>query len=433
MEIKNIEQLETSVNVAVMVDGQDWTKCKDKALNQLAKNITVQGFRKGKVPAAVAKKNINAMDVIVKASKLAIPGAFDFLEASSKIKKLDVDVMEQPSVDFKDVQEDSITVLFIYDLYPKTTIKEYKNVKLKSEAIKVSKDEIDAELEKFLKRDTMMVPKKTGAIAKGDVAIFDFVGYRDGKTFEGGKAEGYELEIGSNQFIPGFEEKMIGLKKGEEADLDLTFPKEYQAKELAGKKVVFHVTIQDIKEVKKPKIDAAFIKSLKLDNVKDEKELREYFKKQLHDMKLQKQKEELWGQIINELVKRVKLSHLPMSMLGSEIERIRADNKRQIEQMGIKYDDYVKMLGGDTSKMDEEIKTQAEKNIKTILLMEKIAEQEKITVDKKEYKAHYEKLSKVYNVPVEEIKEKISDEQIEEILINEKTLEKLVEWNKNNK
>ncbi len=236
--------------VSIKIEGEEWTKALDKAFKEKVKTVSVDGFRKGKVPRDIFEKKFGKESLYFVASDYVVEAAYKKALTESKL----VPVV-QPSVDIKNVDDKGIEFAFNIIVKPEVKIKKYKGLNVKPEKIKVTKEEIEHEMGHLLERFTETRAKTEGALEKGNIAIIDFEGFKDGKAFDGGKAENYELEIGSNTFIPGFEDQMVGMKLNEERDINVTFPEDYHAEDLKGAKVVFKVKVNDIKEKLERKFD----------------------------------------------------------------------------------------------------------------------------------------------------------------------------------
>ncbi len=252
--------------VEIKIEGDKWTKANDKAFDKAVKNVTVDGFRKGKCPRDIFEKKYGKESLYIDAAESLVEDAFT--EAMKENK--DIVPVTQPRVDIKKIDEKGVTFEFTFITAPKVNIKKYKGLKVKKEEVKVLKEEVEHELEHLLEQYTELVIKD-GKVENGDIAIIDFEGFKDGVAFDGGKGENYSLEIGSNTFIPGFEEQLIGMKKGEEKEIKVTFPKEYGAPDLAGADATFKVKVNEIKTKEKRELDKDFFEDLGMEGI-DSKE-----------------------------------------------------------------------------------------------------------------------------------------------------------------
>ena len=254
--------------VVVKIEGKEWKDALDKAFQERVKKVNVDGFRKGKVPRDIYEKKFGKESLYFPASDFVVESAYKKALEQSKL----VPVV-QPSVDIKSVDDSGIEFAFKIIVKPEVKIKKYKGLKVTPEKVKVTKEEIAHEMGHILERYTE-TRSKEGKVAKGDIAVIDFEGFKDGKPFAGGKAENYELEIGSNTFIPGFEDKVTGMSLNEEKDIELTFPKDYHSEDLKGAKATFKVKLNAIKEIVIPEINEDFFADLGMDDIKTEEELR---------------------------------------------------------------------------------------------------------------------------------------------------------------
>lgn len=244
----------SSGDLIVEVNQEAWEKAQKKALEALAKNLEVQGFRKGHVPANIAKQHINQQQVLLDAVNEVANDAF-----VAGMLEHEIEPVAQPQLDINAMTETELTLKFIVTVKPEVKLGEYKGIKVEDEDISVSEEEVNETLEAMREQNAELVLKEDGEVVDGDTVIMDFEGFKDEVAFEGGKGENYELVIGSNSFIPGFEEAMIGMKAGEEKDLDITFPESYHVEELKGQPVVFKVKLHEIKEKQLPELNDDFV------------------------------------------------------------------------------------------------------------------------------------------------------------------------------
>jgi trigger factor len=262
----------------------------------LAKQLKVHGFRPGHIPEAVIKKHIPESEVMQHALKKVIDANYRALLDDKEFNGDEV-IIDALSIDIAEMQPNTLQIVYAFEEYPVVTLGDYKKIKIDYLEPEVTPAEIDREIEKYIKKDIMLFPKEADHIAKGDMVNFDFKGLVDNKPFAGGEAKSHELEIGSNTFIPGFEEQMIGLKKGEKKTIEVVFPKDYQVEDLAGKPVKFELVINDIKTIQRPEIDEAYIARFSIPAVKTPTEFREYINKQLLDYKQYNSKQNATRQI----------------------------------------------------------------------------------------------------------------------------------------
>ncbi|MBR2998018.1 MAG: trigger factor, partial [Bacilli bacterium] len=273
-ENKNVHEL------IQKIDGDTWKSAIDKVFLEKQKTVKVDGFRQGKVPRNIYEQKFGKESLFLDAANHVLNDAYVKMIEESKL----IPVV-QPSVDIKSISEDGVEFVFKVITKPEVKVKKYKGLKIKPEKVKVTDEEINHELGHLLERYTELVTKEKGKVENGDVAIIDFEGFKDGVAFDGGKGENYSLEIGSHSFIPGFEEGVIGMKALEEKDLNLKFPEDYGAKDLAGKEVVFKVKVNEIKEKKKRELDEDFFEDLGMEGIDSEEKLKAEIKASIQAQK----------------------------------------------------------------------------------------------------------------------------------------------------
>ena len=420
---------EKSVNksvheVDVKIDGDSWKGALDKAFKKAQKNVNVDGFRKGKVPRNIFEKKFGKAALYPDAADFVIDEAFTKALAESKL----VPVV-RPDVNIKDVSDEGVEFTFKIVTSPEVKVNKYKGLKVKKEEVEVTDEEIDHELGHLLERYTELVVKD-GKVENGNVAVIDFEGFKDGVAFDGGKGENYSLEIGSNTFIPGFEEKVIGMKVGEEKDLNLTFPEEYGVKDLAGADVVFKVKVNEIKEKKTPEMNEDFFEDLGMDGVTSEKELREEIKKSITNRKEVDLENQYVDNLFEEVGKNVEVD-IPEEMVNEETDRLVDNFKHQLEGQGISLDLYYQITGSKEENIRSEMEKDAFKNVLYRLMIDEIIKLENIEVTDEETDKEIKDICDKYKMTKEEvIKEFGSLEMVKYDLRVKKAVELLKEYNK---
>jgi trigger factor len=337
------------------------------------------------------------------------------------------------SVDVVKVDEKEIQIAYDFEKYPDIKLNDYKNMSIKYTKPLISKEDVEKEIDHMIQKDIMLVPKDNASIIKGDMVNFDFEGFIDDKPFAGGKAEGHELEIGSNMFIPGFEEQMIGLKNGDKKDICVTFPKDYHAKDMAGKNAVFKLKINSIKTIKKPELDDSYIARFNIPDVKTKIELHKYLEKNIFDHKNYQARQDAIKQISENIILNSKLPFVPKSLLKSEMERLNEDTKKRADQAKVSVDEYIKKHLGfkNQSNYDKQVEEMAKKNLVLVIAIEKIIEESKIEISDSEFESHLAKMAKMYNLKVEEIKQRMNNnfDGVKTFLLQEKVFDHLIEIN----
>jgi trigger factor len=284
MKILQKDIKSNKVKYKILSSEKIWTDQQEIVRKSLAKKIKVPGFRVGHVPVDIARKQISEYEVINGALKKAVDKNYDDL-VNDKDFDSDQVIEDSVSIELGKVDAQNLEVTFIFDKFPEVTIEDYKKIKINYVQPEIKKSEIEHQINRYLAKDTMLIPKNADVISEGDMVNFDFKGFVDDKPFDGGESKGYELKIGSNSFIPGFEKQMIGLKKGEKKTIDIIFPNDYHTENLRGKKAKFELNINDIKTIKQPVLDEAYISKFAIHNVKNEAQFKKYITNQLMEQK----------------------------------------------------------------------------------------------------------------------------------------------------
>ena len=381
--------------VEVRIEGKEWEDALDEAFKKKQKTIKIDGFRQGKVPRSIFEKKFGKESLYLEAADIVLPAAYTKAILDSKL-----DPIVQPSVDFKNIDEKGIEFIFKIVTKPEVTIKKYKGLNVKPDSIEITDEEIDHEIGHLLERYTELVTKD-GKVENGDVAIIDFEGFKDGVAFDGGKGENYSLEIGSNTFIPGFEEKIIGMKVGEEKDLDLTFPDNYGVEDLAGAAVVFKVKVNEIKEKQTRELDKDFFEDLAMDGVTDEKSLRKEIKASLSAQKELEVENKYVDDLLDAVGKNVEVD-IPEEMVNEEIDRLMGRFEEQMKMQGISLDVYYQFTGTTEKDLKSQMEKEAYTNVLYRLMLEELMAIEKVEVDAEEAEKEAEKIAEKYQMKKED-------------------------------
>lgn len=411
--------------VSIKIEGKEWTDALDKAFKDKVKTVSVDGFRKGKVPRDIYEKKFGKESLYMPASDYVIDEAFKKALDESKL----VPVV-QPSVDLKNVDDNGIEFVFKIITKPEVKIKKYKGLNVKPSEVKVTKEDIEHEMGHILERYTETRTKESGEVANKDIAIIDFEGFKDGKAFEGGKAENYELEIGSNTFVPGFEEQLVGMKVNEEKDIDITFPKDYASEELKGAKVVFKVKVNEVKEKVERKFDKELFDDLAIEGVDSKKSLEEYIKKDIASQKEAEVENKYVEDLLEAVSKNVEVD-IPEQMVEEEINRLIARFDDQLKMQGASLDLYYELSKTKEEDLRAQMEKEAYSHVLYRLVLEELQAIEKIEVTDKEVEEEVEDLSKKYNVKKDELVKGFGGlDLIKYDLEVRKVIEKLKEYNK---
>lgn len=376
---------------------EDWEKAKDQAFKKISPKYKVDGFRKGKAPRNIFERNFPGQ-IVMEAADILIDQEYKRILTEGKI----LPILE-PKIDVVKVNDNELEVNFSFILEPSVTLGEYKNLGMKKETVKVSKEEVQQKIDELLKSYTELVIKEEGSVENGDVAVIDFEGFKDGVAFEGGKGENYSLEIGSHSFIPGFEEGIIGMKKGEEKDLTLTFPEEYQEKSLAGKEVVFKVKVNEIKTKEVPELDKDFFEDLGMEDVKTKEDLEKKMKEEIKAQKEEEAEKKYVDALLEKAVSNMTIE-LDEEIIDAEAEAMYNDFMSHMSAQGITEELYLKYAGTTKEDIVNHMKKEAEVRLKNSYLLNAIIKEEQIEADEKEALDQIKDLAQKYNMTEKDVK-----------------------------
>lgn len=424
MKVTTKNLSDTKVEISVTLDKKDLQIAKEQAVLRLAKELKIQGFRPGKVPREVAIKHINPNDLASTTADIAVRRTVP--QAFSQEKSIPLII---PNVDIvKYVPEETLEYKATADIIPDIKLGDYRNLKVKRETFKVTKADIDDVITNVQKAYAeVKVAKKPATI--DDEVIIDFEGSLDGVKFDGGTAKDYKLKLGSHQFIPGFEEGIVGHTAGDRFDLELTFPKDYHAKDLAGKKTIFNVLLKQVNEFILPELTADFAK--KCGPFKTMDELRADIKQNLTAQNKVKADEKYKDDLLNELVKKSKVS-APDILVEDQITYLKRDFEANARATGMTFEDFLKQSGQSEKDWKKQATELATARVKASLVLQVLAREEEITVDDEIVDAKVAELKEVYKKSKEalsNLKDPNTRQDIKNRLVLEKTLARLVELN----
>lgn len=410
---------DTRVEIKVTLEKPELADARKKAIERLSKEVKVPGFRKGKVPADMAEKYLNPNDIAQVALDIAVRVAVPKAFIDNKQNPL---VVPEVSVT-KYVPDESAEFTATADILPEVKLGDYKKLGVKKTEVKVAEKDIKDVLENIAAAYAEKKVVKRAA-KMSDEVIIDFTGKKDGKAFEGGSAHDYTLGLGSKSFIPGFEEGIVGHEVGDKFDIDLTFPKDYHAKEMAGKKVVFEVLLKQISEVVKPKLDDELAK--KCGPFKTIDELKADIKKNLAAQNEHKVEEKYKDDLVEALVKKSKVS-APEILISDQLRFIKDDISRNAAAQGLTFEDYLKQVGQKEEDWEKEARKIAEARVKASLVLQILARDQKITVPDDEVSAKIAELKDVYKKSPEALKN-LKDPRVRQDIKNRMTIEKTIEF-----
>ncbi len=423
-ETKKTEKKNNVHEVIVKIEGVEWTEALDKAFKSKQKDAKVDGFRKGKVPRNIYEKHYGKESLFFPAAEEVLQSAYaKAMEESNLIPVV------QPSVDIKDISDKGVEFTFKIITKPEVKIKNYKGLGIKPEEIKVTTDEIDHEIGHLLEEYTELVTKE-GEVKNGDVAVIDFEGFKDGKPFDGGKGENYSLEIGSNTFIPGFEEQVIGMKTGEEKDLTVSFPEDYGVEDLKGQPVIFKVKVNEIKEKVTRELDKEFFEDLAMEGVHSKETLEKEVEKNIKAQKEADSENKYIDHLLEEVAKNVEVD-IPQEMVDEETTRLLGRFEQQMAMQGISLDIYYQFTKSSEEDLRKQMDKEAYQNVLYRLMLEEIMNLEKIEVSQEEASKEAEELAKKYKMDKEDFLKQFGGlEMIQYDLEMHKVIDLLKELNK---
>ena len=411
--------------VNVKVEGADWTKALDQAFARKQKTVKVDGFRAGKVPRDIFEKKFGKEALFLDAADMSVQVAY--IKAMTDSKLIPV---VQPEVDIKSIDENGVEFVFTITTKPEVVVKKYKGLNVKPGKVEVTDEEVNHELGHLLERYTELVVKEEGKVENGDIAVIDFEGFKDGVAFDGGKGENYSLEIGSNTFIPGFEDQVIGMSTGEEKDLNVTFPEEYGAADLAGQAVVFKVKVNEIKQKVARELDEEFFEDLGMEGINSEETLKEQIKESIKAQKDMEVENKYVDDLLEAVAKNVEVD-VPQAMVDEETDRLIGRFEEQMKMQGISLDLYYQFTQSNEEALRSQMEKEAYNNVLYRLMLEQIMTEEKIEVTKEEAAKEAEELAKKYQMDKDEFLKQFGGiDMVQYDLEVRKTIELLKELNK---
>lgn len=414
---------DTQVHVTVELDGKDLATAKRAAVRELSKSVKVPGFRAGKVPANVAEKHIDALALANATTENAINIAVNDVAVAEELR-----ILDRPQVDLKDFQPyDSLTFEATIEIVPEITLGDYKKLKVTKDTSDVS----DAEVEEVVERMRAQLAEKKAVerpAKNGDEVTIDFVGKQDGTAFDGGTANGYDLVLGSNSFIPGFEEAIVGHKTGEAFDVPLTFPKDYHAEHLKGAEVVFEVTLKKVKEVVLPDVDDAF--AVKVGPFKTVEGMREDIRAELLQQKDKTAEDKFKDDLVGELV-AVSTVPVPQVLVDDQVRQIEQDAMQNLMYRGMSPEQYITQMGykDHDEWREKEFRVAAERRVQAGLALAELSKVEKIEVTQDELTQRHAQMLEQYPTMKDQLDAPEARRDLANRVITEKTVDRLIELN----
>ena len=404
MNVKNVEKENGKAKITVEIGKEEFEAALTKAYLKVKKSIQVPGFRKGKAPRKIVEAMYGAQVFYEDAIEEIFPDIYTAAVVDQQLK-----AVGQPSIaDMETPEEGGVVLTVVTELYPEVTLGQYKGLEVPKAEATVSDEEVEAEVDRMAQQNARIATVDRPA-QKGDTVVLDFEGFVDGVAFEGGKGENHSLELGSGQFIPGFEDQLVGVSAGESKDVVVTFPEQYGAKELAGKEATFQCTVHEVKEKSLPEKDDEFAKDVSEFDTLDE------LRADIRARALKEKEDGIQSAFENACVAKAvenMTADIPACMIEEQLDKQIEEFGYQLQRNGMSMDDYVKMLGGDTSRLRDTFRPMAENNVKANVLIAQIIEEEKIEVSDEEVEAEIAKLAEQYKMESDKVKEYLPAESI---------------------
>lgn len=392
-----MEEKSNVFTIEIKVEKEEFEKGIQDAFKKKVKDIQVDGFRKGKVPFDVYVKKFGKESLYMDAVDELLPSAYE-----KAIKEGNYEPIIEPKADLKDLSEDGCTFVFTITTRPVVNIKKYKGLKVKKETYEVTNEEVQVEIDNMLQKYGEVVIKEYGEVEEGNIAIIDFEGFLNDVPFDGGKGENYSLEIGSNTFIPGFEDQIIGMKKDETKDINVTFPEDYPAEELKGKEVIFKVKVNEIKEKVERKLDEDFFADLAIPEIDSKEKLEEEIKKSLQESKDMEIENKFIDDLLKEIANNTEVD-IPQELIDTEIDYMIRRFEEQLMMQGLSLDVYLEMTKTTKDALKEQMMEEATNHVKYRFILEEIKTLENIEVTDEEVKDEVTKMALTYNMEEDEL------------------------------
>ncbi|MGX7359017.1 trigger factor [Dolosigranulum pigrum] len=407
-------QIEFTIERATIEEGLD------RAFKKIRGRLNVPGFRKGKVPRKLFNKMYGEEALYEDALNDLLPRAYQ--KALAELEDEDFELVGEPSIDIKSMEKDADwEIIAEVPLKPEVTLGDYKNIEVTKQDRTVTDEDVADELESRRQR-AVELALKDDAAEEGDTVVIDFEGYKDGEKFDGGSAENHSLELGSGQFIPGFEDQLIGAKSGDEKDVEVTFPEEYGAEELAGQDVVFKVVVHEVKEKRVPELDDEFAKDVD-DEVETLDELKDKIRQQLEKSKDRAATEATDDEAIQKAVENAEVPEIPEAMIDEEVDRQFNLFINNLQQQGISKDQYMSMIGTSEQELRDQFRNEADFNVKTNLVLEAIAKAENIDVTTEDINAEIKDLAEQYGMEEDRVRGILSEDLLKHDISLKKSID----------
>lgn len=402
----------------VTVEQEAWKKAQKKALNYAKSHMNIKGFRQGQVPEALVRKQISSKALYeMAAEEVANEALREGIEANS------LELVAQPTLSVKEANDEKAVLVFACVVSPEVTLGDYKGLDVKKAEVNITDEDVASELTKVQERYADWVIREDDDAAQlGDQVVIDFVGTKDGVEFEGGAGENYPLELGSGSFIPGFEEQLVGVKKGEVKDVEVTFPENYQASDLAGQPAVFKCTVHEVKYKDLPELNDELIKKLKVENVETVDAYKEKVKNDLTTQKEREAEDNFTSEVLTLACDNATVE-IPEVMIENEVSRMYREFEGRMQQSGFTAKQFLEATNQTEADIRNQMKDEAGSRVKTSLVLDAIVKAENIEASDEDVEKEFTSMAEMYSMDVEKIKQFVSAESVKADLASQKALD----------
>lgn len=403
-KVTKLEHCQTEVIVSFTA--KEWEGAQKKAFEKLAKDIKVDGFRKGKAPENLIKKQIDEVKLMDEAINTLLPDAYRAILEEDKIEPF-----ARPDISVTKFSDTELEVKFLITTAPEVKLGKYRGLSIGHKNVDVKPEEVEAEISKLLEENATLILKE-GPAALEDTVVIDFEGFVEGKVFEGGSAKNYELQLGSHMFVPGFEEQCVGHKAGDAFDVEVTFPEQY-VENLAGKKATFKTVLHEVKTKKLPELDDSLVKELNLEGVNTVEDLRKSKRHELEENQKREYRKEYIDKVLEEIAKGSTIE-IPAQIIDSDVEARKRDTEQRMTQSGFSLAQYLEMTGQSEEDFDAALRKESEVFVRNYAILDNIAGAEGIEIGEAELELEYAKMADMYQMKIEDVK-KALEGQIEQL------------------
>ncbi len=385
--------------LTIEVSPEEFDKALDQAFKKVSKDVQIPGFRKGKIPRKIFENRFGVESLYQDAVDIVLPDAY-----MKAIEETNIEPVAQPEVDIETIEQGKPLVFTAkVTVKPEVKLGEYKGLEVEEQSVEVTDEDVEKEIEHQREHHAELVVKEEGTVEEGDTVVIDFEGFLGDEPFEGGKGENHSLEIGSGQFIPGFEEQLVGKKAEEDTEISLTFPEDYHAEELAGKEATFKVKIHEVKSKELPELDDEFAKDID-EEVETLDELKKKKKEELEEQKKQEAENQKRETLLEKASENAEVV-IPEAMVDTELDQMVKEFEQRLQMQGMTLEMYSQFSGQDVDALKEQMKEDAEKRVKTNLTLEAIVENEDLEVSEDDLNAELENMASMYGTDIEQLKQ----------------------------